>query len=68
MLFTLIGTRERSLSTDTVFPDQASRKHREYEIYCGFVFTLRWKMYTAEVISFDFMVPVRSLKVYLNEH
>lgn len=34
----------------------------------AFVFTLRWKMYTAEVISFDFMVPVRSLKVHLNEH
>lgn len=34
----------------------------------AFVFTLRWKMNTAEVISFDFMVPVRSLTVHLNEH
>lgn len=53
----------RFISTQTEEKTLGEMKFTE-----AFVFTLRWKMNTAEVISFDFMVPVRSLTVHLNEH
>lgn len=53
----------RFISTQTERKASGKMKFTE-----AFVFTLRWNMSTAEVISFDFMVPVRSLTVHLNEH
>lgn len=51
--------------------------HTQWEENIGFashkftqapVFNFKWNMSAAEVISFDFTVPVRSLTVHLNEH